>query len=121
MSYFPGWAEPIFAGDLKDTSPAPEMAPYDDKFKVLFAGNVGEAQDFPAILDAAEALADRPNTRILVVGDGRASDWVTDEIKRRGLSERIVLLGRHPLDRMPSFFCAADALLVTLKSDPILR
>ena len=29
------------------------------------------------------------------------------------------MLGRHPLDRMPSFFKHADALLVSLKDEPI--
>jgi glycosyltransferase involved in cell wall biosynthesis len=119
VGYFPGWAEPVFAGDLTQVEAAPELMPYHDKFKVLFAGNVGEAQDFPAILDAAADLADRPDIRIVVVGDGRALSWVAGEIERRGLGDRIVLLGRYPLERMPSFFRGSDALLVTLKSDPI--
>lgn len=119
VSYFPGWAEPIFAGDLSALQPAPELERFSDTFNVLFAGNVGEAQDFPAILDAASALADRPDIRIVIVGDGRATPFVESEIRRRGLQGRILLLGRFPLERMPSFFRAADALLVTLKRDPI--
>lgn len=119
VSYFPGWAEPVFAGDLSTVAPAPELARFADTFNVLFAGNVGEAQDFPAILDAAEALADRPDIRIVVVGDGRMTPFVEAEIARRGLGDRMVLLGRFPLDRMPSFFRAADALLVSLKREPI--
>ena len=43
-------------------------------FNVLFAGNVGDAQDFPAILDAAQALRDERGLRWLIVGDGRAAD-----------------------------------------------
>lgn len=119
VEYFPGWAEPVFFQDLSTVEPAPELAAYGGKFKVLFAGNVGEAQDFPAILEAAQALADRPDIVILVLGDGRALPWVEAEIMRRGLNGQLVLLGRHPLERMPSFFRCSDALLVTLKSDPI--
>ena len=119
VEYFPGWAEPVFSQDLSTVEPAPELAAYGDKFKVLFAGNVGEAQDFPAIIEAAQALTDRPDIVILVLGDGRARPWVEAEIMRRGLNGQLVLLGRHPLERMPSFFRSSDALLVTLKSDPI--
>lgn len=119
VSYFPGWAEPIFAGDLSAIQPAPELERFSDSFNVLFAGNVGEAQDFPAILDAAEALSDRPDIRIVVIGDGRARPFVESEIRRRGVQERMVLLGRFPLERMPSFFRAADALLVSLKREPV--
>lgn len=120
VRYFPGWAEPIFEGGLEGVEAAPETTPYrEGGFNVLFAGNLGDAQDFPAILDAAEALRARRDIRWLIVGDGRAAPMVRAEIDRRGLQVNVVLLGRHPLDRMPSFFRAADALLVTLKRDPI--
>jgi colanic acid biosynthesis glycosyl transferase WcaI len=120
IRYFPGWAEPVFKGPLADVEPAPEVAPYHGSFNVLFAGNVGDAQDFPAILEAAEALREEPNLHRLIVGDGRAAPWVRSEIIRRGLQQRVILLGRHPIERMPSFFRAASALLVTLKKDPSL-
>ena len=42
------------------------------------------------------------------------------EIVRRELQQRVILLGRHPIERMPSFFRAASALLVSLKKDPSL-
>lgn len=119
VSYFPGWAEPIFRQDFEPGPSAPEFARFSDSFNVVFAGNVGDAQDFPAILDAAAALEDVTNARILVIGDGRMTPWVEKEIARRGLSDRVILLGRFPLERMPSFFKAADALLVSLKRDKI--
>ena len=119
IRYFPGWAESVFADDAVSTVPAPELAPYGGDFKVLFAGNIGEAQDFPAILDAAEALKDTPGLRWIVVGDGRAASQVREAIARRGLEGKVILLGRYPLDRMPSFFAGADALLVTLRREAI--
>ncbi len=118
IRYFPGWAEGVFQGG-EPALPAPELAPYQDDFKVLFAGNIGEAQDFPAILQAVEALRDTPGLRWIIVGDGRAAPALRDEIRRRGLEDNIVLVGRYPLDRMPSFFAGADALLVTLRPEPI--
>ncbi|CAM5572463.1 hypothetical protein MAUB1S_09619 [Mycolicibacterium aubagnense] len=119
VDYFPAWAEPIFDKDPALISTAPEMLPYEGTFNVLFAGNIGEAQDFPAILDAVEQLPRHAGIRFFVLGDGRAADWVKGEIVRRGLGDRIILLGRFPIERMPSFFRAADALLVSLKADPI--
>jgi len=120
VRYFPGWAEPIFDGPLDNVEVAPEVVPYANTFNVLFAGNIGDAQDFPAILDAAQALRDEPNLRWLIVGDGRAAEWVRSEIARRGLARNVIMLGRHPIERMPAFFRAASALLVSLRKDPIL-
>ena len=119
VRYFPGWAEPLFRGSLDAVEPAPEVRGLQDTFNILFAGNIGEAQDFPAILDAAEMLRQRTDIRWLIVGGGRAAEWVRREIRRRELDDNVRMLGRHPIERMPSFFRAAGALLVTLKSDPV--
>jgi glycosyltransferase involved in cell wall biosynthesis len=119
IRYFPGWAEPIFDGTLADVPLAPEVVPFRDTFNILFAGNIGDAQDFPAILDAADALRDERGLRWLIVGDGRAADWVRSEVARRKLEQSVVMLGRHPIERMPAFFRAANALLVSLKKDPV--
>jgi glycosyltransferase involved in cell wall biosynthesis len=117
--YFPQWTERIFDGNGQYVEAAPEVRAFPDTFNVLFAGNIGEAQDFPAILEAAERLKERTDIRWLIVGDGRAAPWLKDEIGRRYLSHCVHLLGRHPVERMPSFFCGADALLVSLKSEPV--
>ena len=117
IRYFPSWAEDVFGqGEIKA---APEVPLQEGVFNVLFAGNVGESQGFPAVLDAAERLKYNPNIRWLVVGDGRMTDWLCAEVKRRGLEQCFLLLGRFPVERMPSFYAHADALLVSLKRDPV--
>ncbi|MDQ0332101.1 MULTISPECIES: glycosyltransferase family 4 protein [Phyllobacteriaceae] len=114
--YFPNWAEDTFAAT--DAIPAPEIPAAANTFDIVFAGNIGEAQDFPAILDAADLLRDEP-VRWLIVGDGRKLEWVRREIAVRGLGDKVLLIGRFPVERMPEFFAAADALLVSLRSEPI--
>lgn len=117
ICYFPSWDD---SGDVENyVIPAAEVPVMDGSFNILFAGNIGEAQDFSAILDAAELLIDHKNIRWLIVGDGRMASWVKGEAARRGLQENFVLLGRYPVDRMPSFYQHADGLLVSLKSDPV--
>jgi colanic acid biosynthesis glycosyl transferase WcaI len=98
---------------------APELAPFADGFRLMFAGNIGEAQDFPTILAAAALLKERADIHWLIVGDGRAAPDVRAEIARLGLERQVHLLGRFALERMPAFFAGADALLVSLKPEPI--
>jgi len=117
IRYFPSWAEDVF--NDQTVQPAPEVPVREGAFNLLFAGNLGEAQDFPAVLDAAELLKNEASIRWLIVGDGRMTDWVQREITRRGLEQSVLLLGRFPLERMPSFFAHADALLVSLKPSPV--
>ena len=115
IDYLPGWPEDEVAG--LDAAPASEVTAQPDLFNIVFTGNIGEAQNLPAVLDAADALRAEP-IRWIIVGDGRQAQWVRDEVQRRGLSDQVVLPGRFPIERMPSFFAHADALLVTLKTSP---
>lgn len=116
VRYFPSWAEKLFLQN--DGERAPEVPEAANTFSILFAGNIGEAQDFPAILEAAELLRHNDGVRWLIVGDGRRFDWVKGEIARRHLQHRMLLLGRFPVERMPSFYAHADALIASLKPDP---
>lgn len=115
--YLPQWVEDVF--EASDAEPAQELQPFAGRFKVMFAGNIGEAQDFPTVLAAAALLRERADICWLIVGEGRASRDVRAEIARLGLEGSVFMLGRHPLDRMPAFFAGADALLVSLRSEPI--
>jgi colanic acid biosynthesis glycosyl transferase WcaI len=117
IEYFPNWAETLF--ESADAAPASEVPVKPGSFDVMFAGNIGEAQDMPAILAAAELLKDRPRIRWLLVGDGRMADWVRGEIVRRDLQQCVLMLGKYPVERMPSFYRHAKALLLSLKDNPI--
>lgn len=119
--YFPASAEDLYqplarAGDTPEARLIAKCVP--QGFRLMFAGNVGEAQDFETILGAAEILRDRHDLQWVIVGDGRRRAWVEAEVARRGLSRTVHLLGQHPLETMPAFFAQADAMLVTLKARP---
>jgi colanic acid biosynthesis glycosyl transferase WcaI len=117
IRYFPSWAEDVFTNS--SVQPAPEVPDIPDTFTVMFAGNIGEAQDMPAVLDAAERLKGIASIRWVIVGDGRKSGWLQSEVFRRGLDKQVLLVGRFPVERMPSFYAHADVLLVSLKRDPV--
>lgn len=87
------------------------------QFCVVFAGNIGSAQAVETIIAAAIILKDSP-IQIVLVGSGSMLDWVAAKKKEEGL-EHLILAGRYSSDFMPALFHRADALLVTLKNDPI--
>jgi glycosyltransferase involved in cell wall biosynthesis len=117
VEYFPSWSDATF--DFSIVNLAKEVPAAEEVFSIMFAGNIGDAQDFPAILDAAEVLKGNRRIRWLIVGEGRASEWVRTEVIRRGLENNFLLLGSYPVDRMPSFYKHADSLLVSLKDESI--
>jgi len=118
IKYFPSWAEDTFSNtNIQAAVEVPVSNP--DMFSIMFAGNIGDAQDFPSILNAVEILKESKNIRWLIVGDGRVAEWVKSECLRRGLEDKVLLLGSYSLDKMPSFYACADALLVSLKNKEI--
>ncbi|MCE1115128.1 MULTISPECIES: glycosyltransferase family 4 protein [Pseudomonas] len=118
LVYFPSWAEDDFSQASLSGSALIQRDP--EQFTVVFAGNLGEAQDFPAVLDAAEALRGKVAVRWVIVGDGRMSEWLGAQVALRKL-DNVHLLGRHPLEAMPGLFAQADALLVSLKTNDVFE
>jgi len=116
--YFPNWAEELFQLNGESAQQVGSVT-MPDGFRVMFAGNIGVAQDFETILSAAERLKDYADVHWLIVGDGRMYSWVKDEVERRGLSKTVHIMGRHPLEAMPYFFSHADAMLASLGREPI--
>ena len=118
IRYFPQSVEELYKPLTLDEN-APELKILPEGFRVIFAGNIGVAQSFETIISAAEKLKNVSDIKFIIIGDGRKRQWVEDEIGKRGLEKTVHLVGRYPLESMPRFFSLADALLVTLKKDPI--
>lgn len=114
--YLPNWANEAFR--LASAADAGvEDAELPKGFRVLFAGNIGHAQSPATIVEAAERLKGHPSIRIIVLGDGRAREWLEREIKQRQLHPTLSYLGHRPAERMPKYNAVSDALLVTLRKD----
>jgi glycosyltransferase involved in cell wall biosynthesis len=116
--YFPNSAEQLY----QQVEPSPdvlETARLPHGFRVMFAGNIGAAQDFETIIEAAAQLQHQADIHWVVLGDGRMYDSVKAQVEARGLQATFHLFGRHPVEAMPRFFALADIMLVTLRKDPI--
>ena len=118
--YFPTWGESDLF--LKIAPPAPEIKPK-DIFTILFAGNIGEAQDFPNLINAVQDMIVNNviNFRIILVGDGSKKEWVKEEVKKLNIEKYFEFYNSYPLERMPSFFRHADALMVSLLNKKVFN
>ncbi len=115
--YFPQWAEDAFTKDKSDIV-IPDLP---DGFKIMFAGNVGETQDFNSILAAAKECASRKDIKWIIVGDGRKMQFVKEYVADNSLEDVVHICGRFPVEAMPSFFEKADMMLVTLNDSQISK
>lgn len=116
---FPNTAPEFYAPLHPHDAPAERKLVKQDGFRLMFAGNIGESQDFDTLIQAAELLLHRDELHWIIIGSGRDMERVQKEIARRGLHPRFDFIGRFPEERMPYFFAHADAMLVSLKDTPI--
>jgi len=110
LVYFPNWADKAL-----ETSSAYNLPPLPNGFIAMFAGNMGEAQDFDHIMAAALQLKDHADIHLVFVGDGRKRPWVESFIAEHHLESTVHWVGRHPVEAMPAYFAKADVMLMTLK------
>ena len=81
----------------------------------MFAGNLGDAQDLPTIVNGMNILKEFKKIKLYILGDGKRYNWLKQFIKDNDLGNNIILLGRYSNERMPEFFIHADAMVVSLK------
>ncbi|MFZ5875390.1 MAG: glycosyltransferase family 4 protein [Nitrospirota bacterium] len=115
--YMPNWAEDLYRPVERDD----ELARKEEMsvgFHVVFAGNIGKAQDFDTLLAAAKLLRPYQDIRLIILGDGAMSEHYVQHARAEGLAN-VIFKGRKPLETMPSYFSLADVLLVLLKREPI--
>ena len=118
IEYFPQWAESIFNQNNKINQDYKKIFP--KGFNIVFAGNIGNAQDFESIIKAAELLKDNSDINWIIIGSGRKENWVKKQIKEKKIDNTFHLFGKYPLNDMPAMYNNADALLITLKKSNIL-
>lgn len=110
VQYLPQYAEGIF-----DVLPEPPEKK--DRIDFMFAGNIGALQSVETIVEAARLLKEESGIHIHIVGGGIALDHCKQLAE--GLTN-ITFHGRHDVREMPAFYTMADAMLITMKDDPVL-
>ncbi len=118
IMYFPNWADraTTLTEENDDFNDLPTLP---NGFSILFAGNIGEAQDIETIIKAAELLKENKNIKWIFIGDGRKRAFLQDEIKKNHLADTVFWYGRFPAERMSYFYNRASVLIVSLKANPV--
>lgn len=124
LVYFPNWCE---SAELpEDVEKYKSIQPFasftEDDFIILFAGNIGEAQNLTCVLDAAIELKENQKVKFVFLGDGRAKNHLEEKAKENCLLGKSVYFpGRFPIESMPYFMSRASVLLVCLKDELIFN
>lgn len=81
----------------------------------LFAGNMGAVQNLEIIIKAAAKISSTKIFKIHLVGDGSEFENIKALITDLGINDKVLLHGRHPLEKMNDFYKLADCFLLPLR------
>ena len=109
--YFPSWPEEIKDQIFKKTKKNDEIFS-EDKYNILFTGNIGDAQNFGLVLELVKAS--RKEINWIIAGKGRRFDLL-EKVKLEENLENFKLLGLLKFDQLQEYVEHADALLISLK------
>ena len=91
-----------------------------DKFVVLYAGALGQANDLDTLLRAAERLKEEERISFVLFGDGKERARLESEAKSKNLTN-VIFAGTRPKKDMPLIVASADACLAILQDIPAFR
>lgn len=92
----------------------------DDKFIVLYAGAMGQANDIYTVLRTADRLRDETKIHFVLYGDGKENANLRAEADRLRLPN-LTFAGAAPKTKMPAVVAASDLCLAILQDIPGFR
>lgn len=85
-----------------------------ERFHVVYAGNLGNAQNIHIIVDAAARLRHNENVDFVVFGSGGIENEIRNRIEAEGLNN-LRLLPLQPVERVKYVYSLGDVCLVCCK------
>jgi glycosyltransferase involved in cell wall biosynthesis len=84
-------------------------------FRVLFVGNLGDAQDLNTVVSVAKVLKKKnKNITINIIGHGRQFSFLQSSIKEFKLEKYLNLYGYISPSKLKKYYLTSNALLITL-------
>lgn len=120
VTYIPYGTDVDMFNPMVDGSSIRSELGIEDKFVVLYAGALGQANDIDTLLRAAERLKKEERIRFVLFGDGKERAHLESEAKRKQL-HNVTFAGTRPKKDMPRIVASAYLCLAILQDIPAFR
>lgn len=91
------------------------LFPDDDYKKIMYAGNIGHAQDWEPLIELAKKLSGE-KVRFIVIGEGVLKEQLINDVEKYNLSN-IVVLPYQRRELMPHLLAYADMQFIFMSKD----
>lgn len=114
----PNWVDTGDVYPVKSGNPWRNAHNPDDRFLVMYSGNLGLSQDLHLLIDAAEQLRDEPDLEFLIVGDGAQKLALMALAEEKALTN-LRFLPYQPREQLAQSLSAADLHLLPIRADAL--
>jgi colanic acid biosynthesis glycosyl transferase WcaI len=119
MVCIPNWVDVNFIRPLpKANNPFRVAHQLENKFVVLYSGNIALTQGLETVVEAATRLRHIPEIAVVIVGEEKALQGLRNYCQARG-ADNVLLLPFAPREKLPEMLAAADIGLIVQKSNVI--
>jgi len=119
IEVIPVWADPNEVRPMPKQNAFRRAHALNDKFVVMYAGNIGHTSCLEDVLQAAEILQGEKDIQFVIVGEGVKKESLEAETQAKQLTN-ILFLPFQPREIFPEMLAAADLSLVTLNAGAAL-
>ncbi|MBD2775060.1 glycosyltransferase family 4 protein [Iningainema tapete] len=115
----PNWVNTNFISPKpKEGNPWRKEHQLDDKFVVLYSGNIALTQGLETVVEAAAKLRNNPSIVFVIAGESQALESLQKHCINCGASN-VLLLPLQPREKLPEMLAGADVGLVVQKRNVI--
>lgn len=86
-----------------------------DKFHVVYAGNLGNAQNIDVIIDASAKLRSREDIEFVIFGSGGSETEIKNRISKESL-QNVKMFPLQPADKVSFVYSLGDLCIVSCKA-----
>jgi glycosyltransferase involved in cell wall biosynthesis len=117
MKIIPNWSfTEKFAPLPKKENPFAIQHHLQDKFVVMYSGNMGYTHSVDVLLDAAVETREDSRIHYLMIGRGAKKPLLEERVKNENLTN-VTILDLQPFDIVPFSFAVADVAMITLNAE----
>ena len=115
IAYIPNWVDTNFIKPLPKTNNSFRIKyQLEDKFIVLYSGNIALTQGLETVIKAAKLLGSIPEISFVIAGEQEALQQL-EKICQEYKTENVLLIPLEPREKLPDMLAAADVGLVVQK------
>jgi len=115
VTYFPNWAEKsIEENKIIHTL---HLNFPEDKFLIMYTGNIGEAQNFEELITTIKKLED--HIHWVFIGGGRYKKKFINLLEKENIMSKVSFLDQVAINQIPSYVSKANCLFLSLRDREI--